>query len=378
MNPQDPIQIGQSTGFVPIDPVASDWIAGQETGILELSRLPSSDWRVYLSAGKWQKLMGISYNGDNGFETDACVSFSGIDSVEAFMNWSIKNNAYSPEAISWLTSQGYFDASGMINLSPRFTAKMSGTTTNGNNLPAVAASLRHDGCIPNQLWDMPAAQIEAGIPDAWTIYYSEIPQNLIALGQEFSSRFEVQYEWISYPGAELNGSQLIPKLQVAPLQIATAVCAPWNTSEVIQGCGSGNQHATLLDNVETNGDFDIRDHYEPFDKILASDYVITYSQRIVCVEKAPVSSPAPFKHTFTMALQTGESNSEIVFLQNALKQDGEFPLTVASTGYYGSITQASVLAFQRKYQVDTPEVLSQLNGSVVGAKTNLQLNKLFS
>lgn len=375
----EPLEIGSNTGFIPVDPKSSDWKSGGETGILDVARLPSSDWRPYLSDGKWQKLMGVAYNGGNGFETDACVSFSGIDAVQAYMNWALLNGQYSADNVKFLHDNGYIGADGKVNLSPRFTAKMSGTTINGNTLPNVCNSLRHDGCVPDARWPMPAAQIQADVPNAWNIYYEMIPPDVVNLGVEFAARFSIQYEWIVYPGVQMDAQSFLNALKVSALQIATAVCAPWNTAAPIQGCGSGTAHATLLDFVDSVGEYDIRDHYEPFDKIFAANYTIPYGMRIVVGEQAivPTTTPA-FTHHFTTAMALGDRNSEVVALQNALKADGCLSLNITSTGYYGSITQASVLAFQIKHQVDTPAALNQLNGTRVGPKTLAALNVLFN
>lgn len=48
------------------------------------------------------------------------------------------------------------------------------------------------------------------------------------------------------------------------------------------------------------------------------------------------------------------------------------------TGYYGQLTAKAVLAFQQKYQVDTPEELAALAGKTVGPKTRTKLNELYS
>ena len=385
MDEKNLLQPGQHSGFIPKDPSLTAWKAGGESGVLEQARLIGGDWRKFLTAGKWQRFF---FTGKSGaavsLETDGCVSFSAIDALQAFMNWMVANNGYTVDDITFLKSNGYFDASGLISLSPRFTAKMSGTTINGNSLEIVGNSCRHDGVIPAAAWDAPLAAVQAlddTLPsfqqDAWDIYYADPGQANIALGQAFAARFDVQYEFIAYPGAALTPSQFLDKLVVAPIQIATAVCPPWNTDAIIQPCGAGVAHATLLTFVEPNVCEDIRDHYAPFDKKFAPGYVLTYAMRFVCVHKDPPAPPAVFKHHFSTPILLGQSGTEVTALQNALKADGEFPLTVNATGYYGSITQAAVLAFQRKYGVDTAASLTQLNGTRVGLKTIAELNTLF-
>ena len=339
---------GEHSGFVAVDPVDTDWVSGAETGIIDTPRIPTGDWRPFLTAGKWQRFFWSS----GSLETDACVSFSALDGLQAFMNWMVANNQYPASDVAWLKANGYFDAEGKISFSPRFTAKMSGTTLNGNSLPAVAASLRHDGAVPAKAWDAPIEQLQAIVGSAqkaaWDIYYADPGAANIALGQAFALRFDVQYEWIAYPAAPLTMEQFQQKLQASPLQIATAVCPPWNTPEVLQACGAGTAHATLMDNVEPTN-FDIRDHYEPFDKRFASDYTITYAMRVVAASK---NYQAPhFNYTFNKDLQLGMTDPDVTKLQDALKFDGVFPLAVQSTGYYGPITKKAVGDYQIKHGV---------------------------
>lgn len=384
------LQPGEHSGFIEVAPTLTDWKAGGETGIIEANNLPSSDWRPFLSAGEWQRFFWTATNGmAASFETDACVSFSGSEAVETFMNMMVAGAKYSPDDIAWLKSNGYFDTTGKIKLAPRFTAKMSGTTIDGNSLPAVAASLRTDGCVPLAMWDAPLAAIEAldvsqenWATTAWNLYYAAVPATVIALGSAFAARFDVQYEWISFPTAPLIPAQYLQKLTTAPLQIATAVCPPWNTAAPIAACGAGSAHATLMDFYTNNVCFNIRDHYDPFDKELAPDYNITYSMRIVVVSKAvaPTTFPAPtgFTHDFTVQMDFGTTSIEVTALQNALKLDGEFPVTVQSTGYFGSVTQLAVEAFQAKHGIVASGTPTTTGYGRVGNKTMAVLNSLFN
>jgi len=87
--------------------------------------------------------------------------------------------------------------------------------------------------------------------------------------------------------------------------------------------------------------------------------------------------PKP-KYTFTKELRFGQTDPDIVALQNVLKYEGLFPANTGSTGYYGSVTADSVLKFQKKYQVASDAELDQLAGKVIGPKTLAKLNELYS
>src|SRR3990167_7048548 len=72
-------------------------------------RLPSGNWDAFLPSGEWQRSQPDPVKGY--IDTMACVSFSALNSIET--------------QIRFLTGQS-------INYSDRFTAKMSGTTPQGN------------------------------------------------------------------------------------------------------------------------------------------------------------------------------------------------------------------------------------------------------
>lgn len=86
--------------------------------------------------------------------------------------------------------------------------------------------------------------------------------------------------------------------------------------------------------------------------------------------------PATFSHNFNRVISYGERSEEVKALQRALSVDKSFNYTV--TGYYGDITAAAVLSFQRKYKVASTAELNGLNGKRVGAKTLAKLNELFN
>lgn len=69
---------------------------------------------------------------------------------------------------------------------------------------------------------------------------------------------------------------------------------------------------------------------------------------------APTPQPSP-GHQFNMDLSFGMRGSEVVRLQDRLKQLGFFPKTVTSTGYFGTVTRDAVSKFQRYYGI-TPSV----------------------
>lgn len=91
---------------------------------------------------------------------------------------------------------------------------------------------------------------------------------------------------------------------------------------------------------------------------------------------APLNPPF-LTHEFKVIMNFGDNNTEVSALQSALRLDGEFPISVASTGVYGDITRAAVLAFQLKNGIVSLPAESN-NGKIVGPKTLARLNLEFN
>lgn len=251
------IQESKNSGVLIREANETDWMAGA-IGFQEIC----NDWTPYLPSGERQIF--------RFFDSMACVTFSVLNSIETQLNFRIKTGQMSVGSLQWLNAQGYLE-NGMVELSDRFTAKMSGTTHQGNYFGNVWDSIRNHGVIPEKDW--PASQ-----DFVWETYYAEIPQNLKDKGQEFLKRFNTQYEIVIN-----NGTQTNPVLNTkqAPIQIATMVCGDWG--EKTHGCGCGSQHATML-----YKDNKIFDSYDPYNKELI-DYCIPWAYRGVIVEKKALS-----------------------------------------------------------------------------------------
>jgi hypothetical protein len=268
---------GKNTGFIEKPPSSTDFIAGTLPSVV---RIESGDWRSFEPQGEMQKVMGPSTEtSSTGFETNACVSFSANDAIEVFLTYLIDAGKVPDEHIKWLNDNGYFDEEGNLNFSDRFTAKVSGTTIDGNSLQAVADAIRHNGLIPEALWPMPTDAIKKNPGSAWEIYYATPPQRAFDMGKAFLERFTISYEWVFSAPGQATHQKIADALKIAPLQVATAVCPPWNTAEVIQACGLGVAHATIITFVDA--DYHILDHYNPFRKLLAGDYTIPYGFRYI-------------------------------------------------------------------------------------------------
>lgn len=232
--------------------------------------LPSSDWRTYESPGEWQKDMTIDW------DSEACMSFASNDTLETYINWLIATNQLNKPQLDFLTTNGYI-VDGKVNFSDRFTAKMSGTTINGNDFEHVWGSIQDNGLVPESLWPFPMDELNASPANAWTIYYKEVPASVQAMGKEFLQYFSINWRWLVSDGNGASQGQFISWLSIAPIHIAIQVCDPWNTGAPINGCGPGAEHGVQLSKVDNGGDSHILDHYSPFDKLLSPNYILSYA-----------------------------------------------------------------------------------------------------
>lgn len=162
----------------------TDYVADELVGALPYEeRNPSGDWRPFLPGGERQ------YN--NGGDSMSCVTFSAENCIEI---------------------QEKFLTGSESNYSDRWTAKMSGTTPEGNYLWKVADTIRKQGLVPEQMYPQPPT------PWNWAKYHENIPEplysQLIAQGADWLNQWEISYEWI-----EVSKASFLKHLKHAPLQV---------------------------------------------------------------------------------------------------------------------------------------------------------------
>ncbi len=229
-------------GVIIVPPTPTDYIRGLT------SPIPSQnlfvDWSSYLPSGELQRF---------SFDTLACVTFSALHCVATQINWMIASKKLSPFCISQLTDLGFI-VDGKFEASDRFTAKMSGTTKQGNSMQNVWQSIRHDGLLPQK--DYPN---QVG---SWDEFYQEIPQKLKDKAKRILDLLIVQWEWVIADPNGTNAFSLIREaVRHAPVQICTPVCPSW-TSGTIHTCGDRQvAHCTMVYDVSY-----IKDVYEDLKK----------------------------------------------------------------------------------------------------------------
>lgn len=362
MDPE--IKPGQNTGVTEAAPPPSGWVAGGETGLAPVVLEGSGQYDSFLPDEESQ-----SRYTPYGFDTMACVTFSATNSIEILIERLRSKGLLPATHEAFLQNNGYIDKlTGKVNFSDRFTAKMSGTTVNGNSLGAVAESIRDlHGLLPESDWSFPVFT-DAENQDGqlkWVRYYADIPQALQAKAKKFLTYFKIPYQWIA------NGSStpvsLRGFLQYGPFQIAAAVCPPWNNNEAdppIKSCGCSTQHATTIYGFRDDLAFKDFDHYKSFRKLLAQDYCIPYALQYSLEVKSltpPAPTPAPgFHYVFNVNLKFGmPAGPEVHKLQEALqylkRTDGTTYMKPGVFGPFGPSTRVALALFQSDHGIPDPD-----------------------
>ena len=139
---------------------------------------PSGDWTAWLPLGEWQLFPPL--------DVMACVSFSALNILETLY---------------------FFQTGTRRNFADRYTARMSGTTPDGNWLWKVGDSIRKDGLVDESDWPTP-------LLPTWTSYYSPVPIEIINKGKDFLKDWTINYEFIDF-----TKQSLIYHLKQSPIQV---------------------------------------------------------------------------------------------------------------------------------------------------------------
>jgi len=215
-----------------------DFVFGGLSGLSKKILQSDGQWTDYLPADERQSGRAI--------ESMACTCFSLLNVIEMIAK-----------------RKGYGD----WNKSDRFTAKLSGTSRNGNLQSRVLDSVRKKhGSVDEEVW---ASNIDTF---NWSQFYASIPAEVQDKGKTFINDFELGYEAVwSTPNA------LKEALKYSPLYIAGFAWS--NSGGLYRSYGSPNHAFTLVGYVD--GQYWLAyDSYNPFLKKLAWDYKIYYPKVI--------------------------------------------------------------------------------------------------
>jgi len=157
-----------------------DWVFGSQklSGIAE--NISFIDRCKYLPKGEVQR---------GKEDMMDCASRGPINILEFKLNYLYQNNLLHIKNRLWLEQKGYVTEEGLIELSDAFIAILSNTTRHGNSLKGPVHATHEYGVIPKQL-----LPLDKGM--TWSEYHrkSRITKDMLKLGEEFLSRFSINYE----------------------------------------------------------------------------------------------------------------------------------------------------------------------------------------
>lgn len=190
-----------------------------------------SDWRPWLPPYELQSPI---------FESNACASFGTSNTLEVLLRFLYTR---------------------VEDFSDRFLAKISGTDPKKGNSPkAVAEALRKNWATLEVEW--PAA-------DAKTVeeFYAEIPENLKTLALGRKAEWDFGYEYVGTGSANIREA-----LKYSPLGMSVPAWFKDENGKYYRPAGVGDNHWITAVHINEANEITILDSYEPFIKVLRSDF----------------------------------------------------------------------------------------------------------
>jgi len=224
-------------GLIPEIRKPEDWVFGGDTGIiLEILQTNGHGWDEFLPQKETQSSVWLDVMG--------CVTFSALNVLETLAKRKFDE--------AW-------------DKSDRFTAKLSGTTKNGNTVSNVAESIRkNDGIVDEENWAWDKNPSEPVI--LWADYYTTIPLNIKDLGATWLKNYQVNYEWVNP-----DKNTLKEALKYSPLQV-TGVAWYKNSDGLYYSPLKTANHAFMLYDYVDDDRWLIFDSYDNTKKELVWDF----------------------------------------------------------------------------------------------------------
>lgn len=195
----------KNRGLIIVEPKEGyDYFGG--IGITLTDRITNFNWTSDIPENERQS--------DTNFDSYSCVSFSANNCIETQLNWMLRTNNITDAGRDFLYSHGYI-VDGLVNLSDRFLAIVSGTTAEGNSAVKVGDALRHFGAIPESMLPFSGSSQKEYLG-------ATITQQMKDLGLEFLKHFVIQYQWLIASGhrplSEDQRQYLLRSLNLSPWQ----------------------------------------------------------------------------------------------------------------------------------------------------------------
>lgn len=293
------------------------------------------DWSLYLPRNESQRNLIQDFLD--------CATMAAVHTLEMQMNYLLTSGSLSDEAVNFFFDNGYIK-NGKFDISVRYSAKMNGTTAQGNDMPTVAAHFRSDGLLPES--DLPMTDTMD-----WSKYYASISPLLIEKAKKALWFLLIEYQYV-------NKQDLPHALLTAPVEVATEICAGWDSGQVVQKCsGQPLQHATCIYGIDENGNYKDLDHYPPYQQKFSPDYEL----------------PSNMQHIISLkptCLRVGMRGITVKKLQKALNSHGA---KLVVDGKFGSGTEKELSLFQMKNNLVNDSLAGTMTLSKLGITPGLSL-----
>jgi len=210
----------------------------------------SLDGEILQSDGQWHAYLPLEERQANfGVDTQACVSFGTLSACEMLLR----------------RIYGEID-----NFSDRYLAKVGETTPQGASPQKIAEALRKLGVVREGLWPFTSNLTN------WDLFYSDIPQTIRTLAEEFLARFDFKHEYVSTAPATLKQA-----LKYGPLGISVSA---WTQNDNgLYYSPFANNHWTVLIGYKEGEYWEVFDSYADFDgkfiKRLAWNHTFSQAKR---------------------------------------------------------------------------------------------------
>lgn len=262
-------------------------------------------YEVRLESGDWSAFFGDYENQKWGsYDSNSCWALGGsINETEDQLEFLMKTNQFSSEAIDFFKKNNYIDEDGDFSLSERFIEIISGAHDNGNDqmeawrIPQEFAG--NYGFIPRSILNYSNEQAAKFFTkEAFNADYfnkNAITDEIYALGKEFLKYVKISRQWIGMPWKTPFIEILRAALKQAPLSIGVPVpkdVSMWNRTFVQYDGSVSCDHCIELYAIDDKGQYLIFDQYEPHLKTLSADYLLAVvTQGIVEAKKTTVINP---------------------------------------------------------------------------------------
>lgn len=216
------------------------------------TKLPTN---ILRSNGDWKKFLPeIEYQRKNDVETSACVTFATHNALETLFaaQYGMK-----------------------VNFSERYTAKLSGTTKDGNSPQKVIEYIRkYIGTIPDTM-----LPFDDSIK-SWDKFYSGIQFNHLLIGLQWILRWNVQHEWVDGTHEAMKDA-----LKFSPLGCAVNA---WHLENGLYTRSGSDNHWTLIIDYKDKDHWLVWDSYDKVIKKLEWNYSFTRVKRYSIQKRAGV------------------------------------------------------------------------------------------